>query len=79
MYQLRTIAQLYAVNTGEDAYAWACSPTEAVQHVRNSRIMFMDDPSGVNLTRINNTHEPKALMFEAETLEELLLLAVLEN
>ncbi|APC46095.1 hypothetical protein HYP06_gp085 [Vibrio phage vB_VspP_pVa5] len=79
MWQLRTNGDVYAVNTREDAYSWANSPVEAVEHVQNKRITFKDDPFGVEHARIKNLHEPKALMFEAETLEELLLLSVLEN
>lgn len=79
MWQLRTHGQMYAVNTREDAYSWANSPVVAVEHVRNKRITFMGDLFSVRSTRINNIHEPKALMFEAETLEELMLLAVLES
>lgn len=79
MYQLRTNGQVYAVNTREDAYSWAISPVGAVEHVRNNQITFKNDPAGVGNARVKNIYEVKTLIFEAETLEELLLLAVLEN
>lgn len=79
MYQLRTNGKVYAVNTREDAYTWANSPVEAVERVQNNIVTFTDDPHGVRNIRTNNIHEPKALVCEAETLDELVMLAMLES